>query len=177
MYFPITLSSLLPSLSLSYFFPSFFSAWNRNAKDAEMKRVLPSTIRRPHRLPSRPDCSVFVSSWQSFSFVPRVSRCSVTAGTERKGILPEQVLANAHPCRILLLFCFEPRRCPSRGPCPCSSILSSSSRFVSSRLYRSAVRDQNRSESPRCPTLSFRGVQFPDKNESCTSLLVPSAQS
>jgi len=62
----------------------FFCSGNRNAKDAEMKRVLPSTIRRPHRLPPQLDCSVFVSSRSSFSFVPRVSRCSRHSQNEEK---------------------------------------------------------------------------------------------
>lgn len=102
MYLPSTLSS---------FSSFFFCSGNRNAKDAEMKRVLPSTIRRPHRLPPQLDCSVFVLSWPSSSFVPRVSRCSRHSRNEEKRNSQSKFLTSARSCRILLLFCFEPRRC------------------------------------------------------------------
>lgn len=103
----------LHSVFIFFFLSSlfFFCSGNRNAKDAEMKRVLPSTIRRPHRLPPRPDCPVLVSSRSSFSFVPRVSRCSRHSRNEEKRNSRSKSLASARSCWILLLFCFEPRRC------------------------------------------------------------------
>lgn len=98
-----------------------------------------------------------------------LSRCSRHSRNEEKRNSQSESSAGARSCRILLLFCFEPRRCLDDVPVRAS--LSSTSRFVSSRLYRPLVRDQNWSESPRYlrPTVSFRGVQFPDKNELYTS--------
>lgn len=118
-----------------------------------MKRVLPSTIRRPHRLPPRPDCPVYVSSRSSCSFVPRVSLSSCSTRrrdrNDEKRNSPRAESSSSRTRlssrRILLLFCFEPGRWPGLLSSRLSArgVLSSSSRFVSSRLYCSRVRDQN----------------------------------
>lgn len=139
MYLSSTPSSFSSSL--------FFCSGNRNAKDAEMKRVLPSTIRRPHRLPLQPDCSVFVSSRSSFSFVPRVFPLLSSQPEQGEKEFTERVPRARSLLSDITFILF--RALSLSGRCPCSSILSSTSRFVSSRLYRLRVRDQNRSESPR----------------------------
>lgn len=95
-----------------------------------------------------------------FSFVPRVSRCSRHSRNEEKRNSRSKSSERSFLSDITFIL-FRASTLPGR--CPCSSILSSTSRFVSSRLYRPRVRDQNWSESPRNlrPTVSLRAVQFP----------------
>lgn len=116
-----------------------------------MKRVLPSTIRRPHRLPPSASSStrlfylrlvMAVALLCSFEFPVAL----VAAGTKRKGILRISPRGRS-PLSDITFILFRASSLPGRRSF--SSILSSSSRFVSSRLYRSRVRDQNWSQSLR----------------------------
>lgn len=139
----------LSLLALYFCIVFFFWLRSRNAKDTEMKRVLPSTIRRPHRLPPlpQPDCSIFVPSWLSRSFVhSSFSLLSCSRNEEKRN-------SRSKSSRTLTLVGYYFYSVSSlsllSGQRSFSSILSSSSRFVSSRLYRSRVRDQNWSQSLR----------------------------
>jgi len=146
-----------------------------------MKRALPSTI--PRRLPPRPDCPVYVPPRSSGSFVSleslRSSRHSSFCGQNRKKE-SRGADSSARPSSDITFIPFRvPARRSSLGlvsgrvSLERARILSSSSRFVSSRLYCRRVRDQNPGLILRgtyeCTTVSFREVQFPDKNKPCTS--------
>lgn len=109
-----------------------------------MKRVLPSTIRRPHRLP--PPGPIVPSSFRHARrspFIPRDSprRCSRRSRErrEKEFSLSERrrVLAGRSSLSDITFILFRASSLPRTTLFPRSCVLSSSSRFVSSRLYHS----------------------------------------
>lgn len=135
---------LLPLLLHLLFFFLLLQSECKGCRNEEGTSVHNSKTSSPSVL-SPPDCSVFVSPHDRRSPLFSSSFSLLSSQSERgEKEFSERILADAahsaHPCRILLLFCFEPR--PDDVPC-FERVLSSSSRFVSSRLYRSRVRDQN----------------------------------
>lgn len=142
-----------------------------------MKRVLPSTIRRPHRLPPQSDCSVFVSSRSSFSFVPRVfPLLSSQPEQGEKEVHRASPRARSLSCRILLLFCFKPRRClddvPVRASFHLRVVLYHCDCIV--RVYVIRIGPNLHGTSvQRYPSMEYN---FPTRT-SCVHPLVPSTQS